>query len=152
MPFLTTEPIQLEDLIRAVSSDDRGGVATFLGTVRDHHAGRRVVELEYTAFPPMVEAECARIVGEAQARWPCRVALRHRIGRLGIGEVAVAIAAAAAHRGDAFEACRWVIEEVKRRAPIWKRERYMDGTETWVDPTAPGGAVPAAPVAPAARA
>src|SRR5688572_3937600 len=80
----------------------------------------------------MVEAECARIVAEAQARWQVAVALRHRIGRLEIGDAAVAVAAASPHRDEAFVACRHVIEELKRRVPIWKREVYADGTVEWV--------------------
>ena len=84
----------------------------------------------------MVEAECARIVAEAASRWQVAVALRHRIGRLEIGDAAVAVAAASAHRDEAFVACRHVIEELKRRVPIWKREVYADGSEQWVDPTA----------------
>jgi molybdopterin synthase catalytic subunit len=80
----------------------------------------------------MAEAECARIVAEAEARWPARIALAHRVGALAIGEAAVAIAAGAAHREAAFAACRFVIEEVKRRLPIWKKEFYADGTIEWV--------------------
>jgi molybdopterin synthase catalytic subunit len=148
MPNLTSEPINLEALISAVSGPTRGGVASFLGTVRDHHAGRDVIELAYEAYGPMAEVECDRIVAEAESRWPVRVAVRHRVGRLVIGDVAVAIAAAGAHRAEAFEACRYVIEELKRRVPIWKRERYGDGSEAWVDPTAPGGTIPAAARAP----
>jgi molybdopterin synthase catalytic subunit len=80
----------------------------------------------------MAEAECAAIVSEAESRWECTVALRHRIGVLPIGEAAVAIAAASGHRDEAFAACRYVIEEVKRRVPIWKRELFADGTVEWV--------------------
>jgi molybdopterin synthase catalytic subunit len=143
MAHLTSEPITVDPLIQAVLSPSRGGVATFLGIVRDHHAGQSVVELDYEAYGPMAEAECSRIVAEAEAKWPVRVAVQHRVGRLVIGDTAVAIAAAGAHRDEAFEACRYVIEELKRRVPIWKRERYSDGSEAWVDPTAPGGTVPA---------
>jgi molybdopterin synthase catalytic subunit len=75
------------------------------------------------------------VVAEAMGRWPVRIALRHRLGDLEVGDVAVAIAAAGAHRDEAFAACRYVIEEVKRRVPIWKRERFADGTEEWVNPT-----------------
>ncbi|HKP28376.1 MAG TPA: molybdenum cofactor biosynthesis protein MoaE [Gemmatimonadales bacterium] len=148
MAHLTSYPIQLDALIHAVLSPSRGGVATFLGMVRDQHAGRSVVELGYEAYGPMAEAECARIVAEAETRWPVRVAVQHRVGTLVIGDTAVAIAAAGAHRDEAFEACRYVIEELKRRVPIWKRERYSDGSEAWVDPTAPGGTVPAMTRAP----
>ena len=90
------------------------------------------MELEYSAYAAMAEAECARIVEETERRWPVRVALRHRIGLLAIGDAAVAIAVAGAHRDEAFAACRHVIEELKRRVPIWKRERYADGTVEWV--------------------
>ena len=137
--FLTERPIDIDLLIERVGSDERGGVAAFLGTVRNHHAGRDVERLEYSAYGPMAEAECARIVAEAERTWGAAVAVEHRIGALGIGDVSVAIAAAAAHRDEAFAACRYVIEEMKRRVPIWKREYYADGTVAWVDPTAPGG-------------
>ena len=80
----------------------------------------------------MAEAECARIVAEAEAQWPVRVSLAHRIGALAIGEAAVAVAAGGAHRDEAFAACRFVIEEVKRRVPIWKKEFYADGSVEWV--------------------
>jgi molybdopterin synthase catalytic subunit len=122
-----------------VQSRERGGIACFVGTVRNHHGGRAVRRLEYHAYGPMVEAECGRIVVETERRWPVAVALGHRVGRLEIGEAAVAIAVAGAHRDEAFAACRHVIEELKRRVPVWKRELYGDGTEEWVDPTAQGG-------------
>jgi molybdopterin synthase catalytic subunit len=140
---LTEAAIDPAALVRAVQSPERGGVVSFAGIVRNHHAGREVVRLEYSAYLPMAEAECARIVAEAEARWPVAVALAHRIGTIEIGENAVIIAAAAAHRGDAFDACRHVIDEVKSRVPIWKREYYADGSVAWVDPTAPDGIQPA---------
>jgi molybdopterin synthase catalytic subunit len=133
---LTRDPIVLESLHASVAAPDRGGAALFAGTVRDHHAGRAVVGLEYSAYEPMAEAVAAAILAEAVARWPVRVGLAHRIGALEIGDIAVACVAAGAHREEAFAACRYVIEEVKRRVPIWKRERYADGTEAWVNPAA----------------
>jgi molybdopterin synthase catalytic subunit len=133
---LTAEPIDLAPLVASVDSPERGGTAVFIGQVRNHHDGRAVLRLEYSAYVPMAEAECGRIVAEATGRWPADVALRHRIGSLGIGDTAVIVAAASAHREAAFAACRYVIEEVKRRVPIWKREFYADGTVVWVDPTA----------------
>ena len=136
MAFLTTEPIELSPLFARVHSPSRGGIAAFVGQVRDHHDGRAVLRLDYSAYAPMAEAECERIVAEAEARWSVHVALRHRVGSLAIGDTAVAVVAASAHRGDAFAACRYVIEEVKRRVPIWKREHYADGTVTWVNATA----------------
>ena len=136
MTFLTGEPIDLAPLLAGVQSPARGGLSLFLGQVRDHHGGRSVVRLDYSAYGPMAEAECARILAETEQRWDVAVALRHRIGSLAIGDTAVAVVVAAAHRADAFDACRHVIEEVKHRVPIWKREYYADGTVTWVDPTA----------------
>jgi len=136
MGFLTDRPIDLVPLLASVEAPERGGIASFLGLVRDHHEGRRVLRLDYSAYGPMAEAECGRIVAEAETRWRVAVALRHRIGTLQIGDVAVAVAAAGAHRDEAFAACRYVIEEAKRRVPVWKREYYADGTIGWVDPTA----------------
>ena len=133
MSFLTRSPIQLPGLIAEVSGPDRGGVASFLGTVRDHHQGRAVRGLEYSAYDQMAEAVCGEILLEAAARWPVRVTLRHRLGDLAIGEVAVAVVAAGGHRDEAFAACRYVIEELKRRVPIWKRETFVDGTVDWVN-------------------
>jgi len=134
MGFLTRSPIQVEELVKLVTAPDRGGVSTFLGLVRNHHQGRAVTGLSYSAYEPMAETSCREIVAEAESRWPVRVALQHRLGDLAIGDVAVAIAVAGNHRDEAFAACRHVIEELKRRVPIWKREAYADGTEAWVDP------------------
>ena len=136
MGFLTDLPIDLAPLVAQVQAPERGGIASFVGLVRDHHEGRGVLRLDYSAYGPMAEAECARIVAEAEMRWRVAVALRHRIGTLQVGDMAVAVAAAGAHRDESFAACRYVIEEVKRRVPIWKREYYADGTIGWVDPTA----------------
>jgi len=130
--YLTRSPLDLAELLALVQSPGRGGIACFLGTVRNHHGGREVLRLEYSAYAPMVEAECARIVAETESRWQVAVALRHRIGRLEIGDAAVAVVVASAHRDEAFLACRHVIEELKRRVPIWKREVYADGAVEWV--------------------
>ncbi|HEX7336350.1 MAG TPA: molybdenum cofactor biosynthesis protein MoaE [Gemmatimonadales bacterium] len=140
MGYLTTSPIDLPELVARVQSPVRGGIASFLGTVRNHHGGRAVARLEYSAYGPMVEAECARIVAEAQSRWKVAVVLEHRIGVLQIGDTAVAVVAASPHRDEAFVACRYVIEEVKRRVPIWKREVYADGSVEWVGAAAGGAA------------
>jgi molybdopterin synthase catalytic subunit len=142
MSYLVTDPIDPGALLALVQSPERGGVASFLGTVRNHQGGRDVLRLEYSAYGPMAEAECERIVAEAESRWGVAVALRHRVGKLAIGDTAVAIAAASAHRDDAFLACRYVIEEVKRRVPIWKKEVYADGSVEWVDPSARSGDSP----------
>ena len=141
--FLTNKPIDVFPLVASVESPARGGIASFLGIVRDRHDGRGVLRLEYSAYAPMVEAECARIVGEAESRWPVAIALRHRVGTLEVGDTAIAVAAGSEHRAAAFDGCRYVVEEVKRRLPIWKQEFYADGTHEWVDPTAAGRSIPA---------
>ncbi len=139
---LQHDPLDLASLVASVSAPDRGAVATFVGLVRDHHAGRGVLGLEYSAYGAMAEGRCTAIVAEAEEKWPARIALAHRLGGLTVGEAAVIVVAASAHREAAFDACRWVIEAVKAQVPIWKRERYLDGTEAWVDPTAPTGTMP----------
>ncbi len=143
MGYLSPESLDLDRLVRAVSAPSHGGVATFTGTVRDHHDGRAVVALEYSAYGPMVEEVCGAVIREAEQRWPVTVALAHRVGILAIGEPSVVVAAGSAHRDAAFAACRWVIEAVKTQVPIWKRERYADGGEAWVDPTAGRSPAPA---------
>lgn len=131
---IVRETIDPHALEAAVSGDGGcGGIVTFLGVVRAcADDGRLVRGLSYEAFEPMATAEFERIAGQTRERLgDVRVAIVHRVGDLAVGEVAVAIAAAAAHRGTAFDACRYVIDEVKRRAPIWKRERYADGSSEW---------------------
>lgn len=145
MRHVSLEPIDLAAVQASVADAAHGAVTSFVGHVRDHHGGRAVLRLEYSAYDAMAEAETARIVAEAEARWPARVAVQHRVGTLAIGDVAVVVAAGAAHRDAAFAAARYAIEEVKRRVPIWKKEYYADGSVAWVDPTAPGGTVEAAP-------
>lgn len=148
---LSHDPIDLATLIALVSDPAHGGIATFTGAVRSSHAEREVTALSYSAYESMAENECAAIVRDAEAKWPVRVALMHRLGDLTIGDVAVAVTVASAHRDEAFVACRWVIDQVKARVPIWKRETYADGTAAWVDPTAPDGIVMARPDAEASR-
>ena len=142
MPFLTEQDLSIDDLAALVAAPDRGAIVSFVGTVRDHHAGRSVLRLEYSAYPEMAEMECEAVVLEAQRRWSVAVALRHRTGQLVVGDAVVAVVLAAALRDVAFDACRFVIDEVKRRVPIWKKEFYADGSVAWVDPTASGGTVP----------
>jgi molybdopterin synthase catalytic subunit len=139
MSHLSLRPLDLDALIETVAAPDHGGVVTFVGTVRNHHQGRQVTGLSYSAYEPMAESVCEAITAEAERRWPVRIAVVHRLGDLEIGDTAVAIAAGSAHRDEAFAACRYVIEEIKRRVPIWKRERFADGTEEWVDPAQAGG-------------
>ena len=130
MSFLTNSPLDITALLATVAGPERGGTACFLGTVRDESGA--VTGIEYSAYEAMADAELDRIVTEVAARWPtARVAVRHRLGLIPTGEVSIAIAAAAPHRAEAFDACRFVIEEVKRRLPVWKRERHADGAAVW---------------------
>lgn len=120
----------VEDRVR---SETRGGVVTFLGIVRERaDDGRLVSGLQYEAFDAMASSEFEAIVAEARERFgDVHVAAEHRVGELRVGEVAVAVCVAAAHRGEAFAACRYAIDELKRRAPIWKKELYVDGGGEW---------------------
>ncbi len=133
---LVTRPIDSASLIAEVSASDRGAVSLFIGTVRDVNQGRAVDGIDYTAYAAMADAELARIVAEAEKRFGVEaLVVEHRIGTLGLGEASVGIAASHAHRGPALDAVRYVIEEIKKRVPIWKMEHYADGTRSWVDPT-----------------
>lgn len=123
-------------LLAEVASESNGAAVLFVGTVRDVNDGRPVVGLEYSGYVSMAERELAAIVAEAarRARSP-HVVVEHRVGSLALGEAAVVVAVACPHREPAFETARWVIDELKRRVPIWKREHYTDGARAWVDPT-----------------
>ena len=130
---VTAEPLDLSALLRLVDAPGMGAVATFLGLVRDHNQGRRVLHLEYESYDVLAERALARIVDEARAHWPATVlAIHHRTGKLAIGEASVAIAAASPHRADAFAACRYAIERVKQIVPIWKHE-YFEGGDVWIE-------------------
>jgi len=125
---IRTEPLSLDELVAAVAHDGAGGITTFVGVVRDLNEGRRVTLLEYEAYGSMAEAELGRILDELEREMPgVRVSATHRIGALRVGDVAVACAASAAHRGEAFTACRLLIDRIKGRLPIWKREHGPDG-------------------------
>jgi len=140
-PLVGQEPVDLARLIAAVSGPDKGAIAVFLGTVRNEFEGRPTAALHYEAYDDMAERELLAIAEAAERRHNCRVALYHRTGTLALEEVSVGIAAAAAHRDDAFAACREVIEEIKRLVPIWKREIAPDGALAWHEEIvpAPGG-------------
>ncbi len=136
MTHLTRSPIAFDSLLAEVQGPERGGTCLFMGTVRSGPEEGGVTEIEYMAYDAMADAEIERMLTEAEQQWPgVRVALRHRVGRVPAGEASIAIAAAAPHRADAFQACRHVIEEVKRRLPMWKKEYRIDGTTAWVDPS-----------------
>lgn len=139
---LSNDPIDPAMVAQGIALPSHGAVVTFIGVVRDHHDGRPVRSLEYSAYQAMVEAVGEEIAREAESRFGARPAIRHRIGVLAIGDVAVVVAAAAPHRDAAFDAARWVIDEVKRRLPVWKHEHYLDGTSAWVDPSTAGALLP----------
>ena len=130
---VSPDPIDAGALVAAVSAPESGAVVVFLGTVRDHSPGREgVTHLEYEAYTEHVEAKIAEIVAEARERWPLNgVAAAHRVGSLDVGETSVGVAVSSGHRVDAFPAARYVIDELKSRAPIWKKEHWAGGAE-WV--------------------
>lgn len=126
--LLSGEPLVLERAMQAVSHAGAGAIATFVGTVRDVNAGQPVTLLEYEAYPSLACAEMGRILAEIAVELPgVRVAVHHRVGALRVGEAAVVCAASAPHRDEAFAACRLVIDRVKARVPIWKREHGPSG-------------------------
>ena len=130
---VTADPLDAGRLMAAVAAADCGAVATFVGIVRDHNAGRRVLWLVYEAYEPLARKALARIGEEAAGHWPSvRLAIHHRVGRLAIGDPSVVIAAASPHRADAFAACRYAIERIKQIVPIWKHEHF-DGGDVWIE-------------------
>ncbi len=129
---LTEKSLYLQELIVFLSSHRAGAIATFIGTARNHNDGRKVISLEYEAYPEMAERELTRVGEEARRKWDIdRIAIVHRIGPVQISEASVAIAVSAAHRHEAFEACRFSIEELKKTVPIWKKEVF-EGGELWI--------------------
>ena len=130
---LTREPLDGARLVSEVSDPSCGGIATFLGVVRDQDEGRQVVALEYDAYDTLAASQLRAVADEALARWPdARIALQHRAGRLVVGEVSVAIAVACPHRAEAFACCCYVIDRVKEAVPIWKREESPEGAR-WLE-------------------
>lgn len=137
---ITREPIDAAALLARVADHSNGANILFTGTVRDHNDGRPVRGLNYEAYSEMAEPVLREIAGEAAERaGGARIAVVHRAGELELGDVSVAIAVSTAHRAEAYEASRYIIEQIKVRLPVWKNERYADGTAGWVE----GRAVPA---------
>ncbi|MCY4399538.1 MAG: molybdenum cofactor biosynthesis protein MoaE [Gemmatimonadetes bacterium] len=131
---VTYDPIDSSDVLERVGTPEDGAVALFLGIVRNSNDDRPVAGMEYEGYADMAREQLAVIVTEAAERADSdRVAAVHRLGELAVGEVSVAIAVSAPHRGEAFDAARFVIEEIKTRLPIWKRERYLDGEAEWLE-------------------
>ena len=129
---VTDQPLNLQELVAFVTDAEAGAIATFIGTTRNNNEGRRVMALDYDAYPEMAEKELKRIGEEAGRKWPIRrMAIIHRIGPVQITQASVMIAVSSAHRDAAFAACRFAIEEIKKTVPIWKKELY-EGGELWI--------------------
>jgi molybdopterin synthase catalytic subunit len=126
-------PLSLDEVFQAVGDPGSGGVVLFTGVVRDNDSDRSVVELGYSAHPT-AEREMRTVAEETAAKHPevRAIAATHRVGDLAVGELAVVVAVAAPHRGEAFEACRYLIDELKARVPLWKHQRFTDGDASWV--------------------
>ena len=132
---VTADALDVAALLADTGAPEDGAVLLFLGIVRNHNEGRTVDHLDYHAYAPMAEATLREIVAEAQQRWEIGdVAVAHRTGTLAVGEASVAIAVAAPHRAAAYDASRYIIEELKQRVPIWKKEGYRNGDREWLAP------------------
>jgi molybdopterin synthase catalytic subunit len=143
MVQLTHEPIDFHALTGSVRSPHCGAVALFLGTVRDLTGEQVTVFLDYEAYAPMAEKKMAEIEAEVRGKWPIgEIAMVHRLGRLDVGEVSVAVAVSCPHRAEAFEACRFAIDTIKELVPIWKKENAPDGSGDWVHQTEMPTAIP----------
>jgi molybdopterin synthase catalytic subunit/molybdopterin converting factor small subunit len=129
---LTENAIDLNDVVAEVADERAGAIATFTGTTRVHSRGRKVLHLDYEAYPGMAETVMERIAAELASKYDlCEIAITHRVGRLGIGETSVAIAVSAPHREHALAACKEAIDTLKERVPVWKKEVY-EGGEEWI--------------------
>jgi molybdopterin synthase catalytic subunit len=132
---LTDKPIDAQQALSAVASNEAGAVVLFLGTTREFTHGRRTASLDYECYPEMAEKKLAELETEARSRWPLAGCLIvHRLGHLELGEASIAIAVSSPHRAAAFAAGQWLIDTIKEVVPIWKRENWADGTSEWVHP------------------
>ena len=130
---VTSETLDPERLMRAVRKDESGAVILFSGVARNHSEGRRVLALEYDAYPSMAERKLREVADEVRARWPITaIGVLHRTGRLAIGETSLLVAVSAAHRQEVFEACHYAVDRIKQIVPIWKKEIWEDGDGAWV--------------------
>ncbi|MEE9198435.1 MAG: molybdenum cofactor biosynthesis protein MoaE [Dehalococcoidia bacterium] len=137
---ITDKPIRPQDFIDKVSREHNGAITVFMGTVRDFADDRRLSHMEYDAYGEMAEKTLSDIVEEAKARWHTQeIVLAHRVGRVELKDISVIIAVGTPHRAQAFEACRYIIDRIKEKAPIWKKEVDSEGRGEWVK-----GQVPAA--------
>jgi molybdopterin synthase catalytic subunit len=131
--LLTREPIDADAIVTAAKQGEDGAVVVFDGIVRNNSRGRQTLHLDYEAYEEMAEKQMRQLGSDARKRFAVRrVTMVHRLGRLQVGETSVLIVVAAAHRGPAFEACRWIIDTLKKTVPIWKKETFVDGA-VWAD-------------------
>lgn len=132
MGYVHDAPIEAAHLLDSVRDERCGGIVLFLGSVRRSEADGPVAAIDYSAYARMADEEFDRILDEAGARWSdARFAVRHRIGTVPLGEPSIGVAVAAPHRADAYDASRFVVDEAKRRLPVWKKERFDNGTSRW---------------------
>lgn len=130
---ISTDSLSIDKCFDFVRSDEAGGIDIFIGTVRNHSENKNVTHLEFEAYEPMAIKEIQKIIDSAFESWPIiKVSVHHRVGRLEIGEIPVIIAVSSKHRAAAFEACRFIIDNLKKTVPIWKKE-YFEGGEVWVN-------------------
>jgi molybdopterin synthase catalytic subunit len=139
---ITERPIDLGELLASVQRRSSGAVLLFVGTVRDVNEGRTVIAIRYDAYREMAEGVLTEITTEAATRaGACAIEATHRTGEIAIGDASVAIAVSTPHRAEAFDACRYIIEQIKVRLPVWKYEQYADGETEWVRGVDPSGNV-----------
>ncbi|WP_339733568.1 molybdenum cofactor biosynthesis protein MoaE [uncultured Gimesia sp.] len=132
---ITEQPIDYTALTERVRSNQCGAVVLFMGTVREMTSGRQTIALDYEVYPEMAQQMMRQLITEARDQWAIQVvAIEHRIGHLGLGEISVAIAVSSPHRNEAFEAGRFLIDRLKEIVPIWKKENWSDGTTEWEHP------------------
>jgi len=132
MVEVTRDPIDVDAVTKSAFSDTSGAVVTFLGTVRQDRGGKKLLHLDYDAYPEMAQEKLEQVRAEILERWPAdRVSIVHRFGQMKVGEVSVAIAVSCPHRKEAFEACEYAIDRIKEIVPVWKKEVFEDGAE-WV--------------------
>lgn len=142
MVSITQTRIDVGRILAEIQTAESGAIDVFIGTVRNHSAGRRIQRLEYTAYVPMAEKLLAQIEQEIRQKWDVHnVVIAHRVGKLEIGDVAVITAVSSAHREEAFAACWYAIDRTKSIVPIWKKE-FSEGGEVWVEGQSPGHLIP----------
>jgi len=130
---ITADPLDPQPFIEHVRRNESGAVAVFLGVVRNNNLGRRVLRLEYDAYPQMAEKKLRQVAEDAMSRWPITdIAIAHRTGRLEIGETSLLVVVSSPHRHEAFEACQHAVNRIKEIVPIWKKEVW-EGGETWIE-------------------